>query len=60
MQKFYGEGMNIVTKCEPMNGRKARKSQGEGGPEDQADSWRYNTCDNIYFDQSEVTRSGKE
>ena len=46
--------MNVVTKREPLNGIKRRKSLDD----ESFDSWKYNRCDNICFEQSEVVKGG--
>lgn len=52
LSKFYIEGKNVVTKREPLNGIKKRSSDDDKP----TDSWKYNMCDNICFEQSEVVR----
>lgn len=63
MDKFYKDKMNIVTKAEKINGRGGAASSGEslsgseGGSSEYEDDWRYNTCENIQFDNSEIIKS---
>ena len=50
MEKFYKEGMNIVTRAETKN--QLNKCARVEEPE-----WRYNLCKNICFEQSEVYKT---
>lgn len=49
-EKFYSQGMNIVTKAEK---RYKRPGSKQGGTEDEApqedSEWRYNTCESVVF-----------
>jgi hypothetical protein len=83
MEKFYREGMNVLTKAEnntnvdefikmscpqskvpsptdisPSNSPSTKKeSEAEkGGKPAKSGQWRYNTCQNIVFEQSPVAR----
>ena len=59
MEKFYREKMNIVTRAEKING-KNRPASGKGsqsGSDEYGDDWRYNTCENIQFENSEIIKS---
>jgi hypothetical protein len=74
MEKFYKEGMNVLTKAEKQGGQDAdsepkdpcpakpkegpEPSSTDNSPREQATTpigqWRYGTCQNILFEQSEL------
>ena len=55
MDKFYKDRMNVVTRAERIcSGAESKKS---GVSTEAKEDWRYDTCENVMFESSEIPKS---